>query len=137
MDMPEPSVFTRILAGEIPGEVIYKDDQCFVILTIDPLTPGHMLVVPLEEIDSLWDIETPLYHHLMDISKKMAKVIEKAYEYRRVGTAVEGFGVPHAHIHVFGLNEGINRTIVAHEANPHTATPEELKIEADKLRACL
>ncbi len=137
MYMPEPSVFTRILNGELPGEIIYRDEQCFVLLTIDPLTPGHLLVVPKQQIDSLWDIDGSLYHYLMDIAKKMVRTLEKSYNYERIGLAVEGFGVPHAHIHVFGLHETIDQTVISHANNNHATTSDELKIEADKLRACL
>jgi diadenosine tetraphosphate (Ap4A) HIT family hydrolase len=134
--MNEPSVFTRIINGEIKQEIIYQDPECFVILTHEPMTPGHMLVVPREEIDELWDVQDDLYQHLMAVSKQMALKMRAAYTYKRIGVIVEGFGVPHAHVHVFGLDKALNPTIVDHMAKVNKiASPEQLKIEADKLRA--
>jgi len=136
--MNEPSVFTKIIAGEIPGEIIYQDELCAVLLSIDPLSPGHCLVVPKQEVDLLWDVEDTTYSHLFEIAKQTARQIDKAYEYKRVGLIVEGFSVPHAHIHVFGYTEGLEE-MVAHrvedKAHRAFATPEQLTIEAAKLRA--
>ncbi|MEO8691844.1 MAG: HIT family protein [Candidatus Saccharimonas sp.] len=131
----EDSTFTKILKGEIPGEIIYQDDSSAVLLTIDPLTPGHCLVIPKQQVDSLWDLDSVLYHHLFDIAKQMARKIEANYNYIRVGMMVEGFGVPHAHIHVFGYTKPLEGTVQDHLAHPHLATPEELAIEAAKLRS--
>ena len=134
--MSEPSIFTRIINGEIDQQIIYEDPQCFVILTHEPMTPGHLMVIPREEVDHLWDVDDELYQHLMTVVKKMAGRIRKAYSYKRVGLIVEGFGVPHAHIHVFGLDESLNATVVEHLAKDKKIfTPEELQADADKLRA--
>jgi len=134
--MQEPSIFTKILTGELPGEIIYQDDTSFVILTIDPLSPGHLLVIPKEQVDHIWDLPDELYHHLFAVAKTMAEKIRTAYTYERVATVVEGFGVPHTHIHVFGLNQGIEPTIIqrVEAGHPH-ASPEELKVQADRLRS--
>jgi len=133
--MTEPSVFTRIINGEIPSEILYQDSDCFVILTHEPLTPGHLMVIPREQIDHLWDVDDDLYQHLMMIAKKMALRMREVYNYERIGMIVEGFGVPHAHIHVFGLNKGLNPSIVEHVAKGEKImSPEQLKPEADKLR---
>jgi histidine triad (HIT) family protein len=131
------SVFTLMLKGEIPREIVYEDDLCFVIPTLEPLTPGHLLVIPNEQIDSIWDTPDDLYHHLFDVAKQMAAAVEKAYGYKRVGMIVEGFGVPHAHIHILGLNEGFEPTTLKHIEAKRDATPEELKETADKLRTAL
>jgi histidine triad (HIT) family protein len=133
--MNEPSVFTRIIKGEINQHILYQDPQCFVILTHEPITPGHLMVIPRQQIDHLWDIDDELYVHLMMIAKKMAFRMREVYNYKRIGMAVEGFGVPHAHIHVFGLDESLNSTIIEHVAKSKKIfTPEELQIEADTLR---
>jgi histidine triad (HIT) family protein len=132
--MSEPSIFTRIINREIEGQILFQDAECFVILTHEPLTPGHLMVIPRQQIDHLWDIDDVLYQHLMLVAKKMAFKIREVYDYKRVGMVVEGFGVPHAHIHVFGLDQSFNSTIVEHVAKGNTAvSPEELKIEAQKL----
>lgn len=133
------SIFTKILQGEIPGEVIYRDDTAAVLLTIEPFTPGHMLVVPLEQVDHLWEINETTYHHLWDIARQMTTKLQAAYGYERVGAAVEGFGVPHAHIHIFGYLEPLEDTLAAIHAqkangNHQFASADELKAVADKLR---
>ena len=130
----EDSIFTKILKHEIPGEIIYEDDTAFVILTIEPITPGHSLVIPKQQVDSLWDLDNETYHHLFDIAHDIARRIEGAYDYKRVGMLVEGFGVPHAHIHINGFNEGIEPTITEHIQNKHFASAEELAENAAKLR---
>jgi diadenosine tetraphosphate (Ap4A) HIT family hydrolase len=132
--MAEPSIFTKIIGGEIKQHILYQDSQCFVILTHEPLTPGHLMVIPREQIDHLWDVEDDLYQHLMAVSKKMALKIREVYDYKRVGMIVEGFGVPHAHVHVFGLDKSLNASILDHEAKEKKIlSPEELQPQADKL----
>jgi histidine triad (HIT) family protein len=135
--MQEPSVFTRILNGEIPGEIIYKDDQCFVLMTIEPTTPGHALVIPIQQVETVWDADQPLYHHLMDVAKKVSAAIDKAYDYQRIVLMAVGLDVDHAHLHVYGVSGSIYDVIAQRAANKSTTPEEELKIEADKLRACL
>jgi histidine triad (HIT) family protein len=133
----DDSVFTKIIKGEIPGEMVYQDEECVVLLTIEPFTPGHCLVVSRAQIDHLWDADDELYQHLMGVTKKVANAMREVYGYPRVGQIVEGFGVPHAHIHLFGLVQPIESTIAEHEATKRMATAEELHAEADKLRSAL
>ena len=132
--MKEPSVFTKILNGEIEQHILFKDDLCFVILTHEPMTPGHLMVIPREEIDHLWDVEDDLYKHLMMIAKKMALRMRQVYDYKRIGMIVEGFGVPHAHVHVFGLDKSLNASVLDHVAkSDKILSPAALQTEADKL----
>ena len=131
----EDSIFTKIIKHEIPGEIVYEDETVAALLTIEPITPGHCLVVPKEQIDSLWDIEPTLYQHLMTVTKMIAKKMEGVYDYERIGMFVEGFGVPHAHVHVFGYEQPLEPTIAYHTAHKHTASADELAREAVKLRA--
>lgn len=133
--MSTQSIFTRILQGDIFQEKLYEDDLCFVILTHEPFTPGHSLVIPKEEIGHLWDTSDELYSHLMIVARQIAQKLKTVYDYPRVGMVVEGFGVPeHAHIHVFGMNEGLEPTVIRHAATKTIADPADLKKEADKLR---
>lgn len=129
------SIFTKIINHEIPGEIVYEDEKCVVLLTIEPITPGHCLVVPKEQIDSLWNAPTTLYQHLMKVTKEMADKLEQTYDYKRIGMLVEGFGVPHAHIHVFGYQEPLVPTIIHHSKVKRSASADELATEAAKLRA--
>jgi diadenosine tetraphosphate (Ap4A) HIT family hydrolase len=129
------SIFTKIINGEVFQEIVFQDEQCVVMLTHDPLSPGHCLVVPRQQVDHLWDVEDGLYQHLQIVARDMARKLKHIYGYERIGSIVEGYGVPHAHIHIFGLAKGLEATLVDHSAHGEIAPPEQLKTEADKLRA--
>lgn len=128
----EDSVFTKIIKGEIPCHKIYEDAETIVFLDIDPYTPGHALVVPKKQIDHLWDVEDSLYQHLMEIAKKVANRQREVLEPKRVGVVVEGFAIPHVHIHVFPMQVGLETTIAAKPAT--SPTSEELAAMAERLR---
>ena len=101
--MQEPSIFTRIINGEIPAYKTYEDDQVVAILTDRPLFKGHTLVIPKKQVDHLWDLDDQDYIYLLETAKKIAKHIREVYRSPRVGMVVEGFGVPHAHIHLIPI----------------------------------
>ena len=100
------SIFTRIILGEIPCYKIAEDEDYFAFLDISPLSKGHTLVVPKKEVDYLFDLDTETYQGLMAFSKKMALAIGQAVPCLRVGVAVIGLEVPHAHIHLIPLHSG-------------------------------
>jgi histidine triad (HIT) family protein len=136
----EDSIFTKILNGEIPGEIIYQDTTSAVLLTIEPFSPGHLLVVPKTQIDHLWDVDTDTYHHLFDIARQASVHLRSVYNYPRVGMMVEGFGVPHAHIHVFGFTQPLEPTMAERDARKKAGQSlmvdlTVLHTEAEKLRA--
>jgi len=135
----QDSIFTQLIKTKTPEEFIYQDDVCVVFLTIEPLTPGHMLVIPRKQVDHLWDLDDETYHHLWTVAKQMALVLRRAYgdEYKRIGSVVEGFGVPHAHIHVFGYKGNLEHTVQAHAESHRGITTEENKEVTTKLRANL
>ena len=138
--MLEPSIFTKIIRGDIPGEIIYQDELVAVLLTIEPLTPGHMLVVPKEQLDPIWDADEELYGHLWSAARHMANHLQNVFGYERIGTIVEGFGVSHAHIHVFGYEEPLEPMITGHIAKKNhkggvVVDQAALKTVAEKLRA--
>lgn len=99
------SVFTKIINGELPSYKIAEDDKCFAFLDISPLADGHTLVVPKQEIDYVFDIDDELYTHLYLFAKKVAKAIKQAVDCEKVGMAVIGLDVRHAHIHLVPLKE--------------------------------
>jgi histidine triad (HIT) family protein len=99
----EDSIFTKIIRGEIPCYKVYEDEQVFAMLDIEPLADGHVLVFPKKQVDLLWDLPDEDYQYLMQIAKKLAHKIQAEFNPLRVGVAVEGFGVPHAHIHLVPL----------------------------------
>lgn len=98
------SIFSKIIRGDIPSYKIYEDDHCFAFLDISPLAKGHTLVVPKLEIDYIFDLSDDLYSTLMTNSKKIAKAIEKVVPCKRIGIAVVGLEVPHAHVHLIPLH---------------------------------
>ena len=99
------SIFTKIVHGEIPCYKIAEDDKFLAFLDVNPNAKGHTLCIPKQEINKIFDIEDELYLGLMQFSKKIAVALEKAVPCKRVGMAVIGLEVPHAHVHLIPLNE--------------------------------
>lgn len=99
--MAEPSIFTRIINGEIPCHKVYEDDKTLAFLDIHPIQPGHVLVVPKAQIDHIWDLPPDDYQALMNTAKKVARRICEVLRPARVGMQVVGIDVPHAHVHIF------------------------------------
>lgn len=98
------SIFTRIINREIPGHIVAENDRFIAFLDINPLVRGHCLVVPKEEIDYIYDLDDDSLAELSVFSKKVAKAIEKVVPCLRIGIAVIGLEVPHAHVHLVPLN---------------------------------
>jgi histidine triad (HIT) family protein len=97
------SLFTRIVNGEIPCYKVAEDENYFAFLDIFPLAKGHTLVIPKQEVDYIFDLDETTYTGLMLFSQKVAKAIDKAVPCKRVGVAVIGLEVPHAHVHLVPL----------------------------------
>lgn len=97
----EKSIFTKIIEGEIPCNKVFENDQVIAFLDIHPVRDGHVLVVPKTQVDHFDDLDDELYTEVMRVVKLAAKRIKEVFECERVGLVVEGYGVPHAHIHVF------------------------------------
>ena len=99
------SIFTKIIKGEIPCYKIAEDANFFAFLDVNPNAKGHTLCVPKQEIDKIFDLKDDLYIGLMHFSKKIAVALEKTVSCKRIGMAVIGLEVPHAHVHLIPLNE--------------------------------
>lgn len=128
--MQQESIFTKIIEGEIPAHKIYEDEKVIAILTDRPLFEGHTLVIPKKQVDHLWDLEDEDYRYLLDTTKKIANHIRETYNPPRVGMIVEGFGVPHAHIHLVPIYNSNDL-----EQHPTLKlTPEKFQSIADKLK---
>ncbi|MFM8529304.1 MAG: HIT family protein [Ilumatobacteraceae bacterium] len=95
-----PTVFTRIIAGESPGTCVGTDDVCVVFLSINPMAPGHALVVPRLEIDQWTDLPPDVCAHLFEVARIVATAQKESFECERVGLIVAGYEVPHVHVHV-------------------------------------
>ena len=97
-------IFSKIIAGEIPSYRIHENDRFYAFLDINPLAKGHTLVVPKVEIDYLFDLEDDLIGDMMVFAKEVARALDLTMECKRVGIAVLGLEVPHAHIHLVPIN---------------------------------
>ena len=97
------SIFSRIVAGEIPSWKVAEDDRFYAFLDINPLTEGHTLVIPKKEVDYVFDLDDETYAGLWAFAARVAKAVKKAVPCQRVGVAVLGMEVPHAHIHLVPL----------------------------------
>jgi histidine triad (HIT) family protein len=127
-----PTLFTRIINGELPGRFVWRDDQCVAFLSIAPLRPGHTLVVPIAEVDEWTDLEPSLASHLMTVAQTIAKAQKRAFSPLRVGLIIAGLEVPHCHLHVVPIGREADLNFANADAN---ASPESLDAAAEKLRA--
>lgn len=100
------SIFSRIAAGEIPSYKVAEDDNYFAFLDINPVHPGHVLVIPKKEVDYIFDLTDEEYTGLMLFAKRVAAAIKKSIPCRKVGVTVIGLDVPHTHVHLVPMNSG-------------------------------
>ena len=126
------SIFTKIIRGEIPSYKIAEDERFFAFLDINPVSEGHTLVIPKQETDYLFDLEPALLGDLTQFAQKIAKVLKQAIACKRIGVAVMGLEVPHAHIHLIPMNSEAD--IDFHKPKLKL-TPEEFTILANKIRS--
>lgn len=127
------SIFTRILQREIPGHFVWEDASCFAIMTIEPIRPGHLLVIPREEIDHWDDVPGETAAHIMQVCGIIAKAIKQAVTCRRIGLSIVGLEVPHTHIHLIPIDEMADMSFARARALPQ----DELAGMASTLRGIL
>ena len=128
------SVFSRIIAGELPARFVWKDRRCVAFLTTAPLRPGHVLVVPREEVDHWVDASPALLAHLMQVAQKIAKGIDAAWHPTKVGLIIAGLEVRHLHLHltpIWSLSD------LDFARQDKSAKPDDLDDAAERLRAAL
>jgi len=128
------SLFTKIVAGEIPCHKIAEDDNYFAFLDINPVAKGHTLCIPKKEVDYIFDVEDELLAGLMVFSKKVAKAIESVVPCARVGVTVIGLEVPHAHVHLIPIRSLHDMNF---EKPKKILSSEELKGMASKIAAAV
>lgn len=97
------SVFTMIINGDLPGHFVWRDEQCVVFLSINPIAAGHCLVVPIREVDQWTDLTEGECTHLMAIAKRIGDAQKVEFDPARVGVMIAGFEVPHTHVHVIPM----------------------------------
>ncbi|MGH3940222.1 MAG: HIT family protein [Pseudonocardiaceae bacterium] len=129
-----PTLFSRIIAGELPGRFVWDDERCVAFLTIAPLRPGHALVVPREEVDEWTDTDDSLLVELMLVAKRIGAAQRAVFNAPRAGLMVAGFEVPHVHVHVFP-SWGIDDFDFAQA--DHEPNPDDLDDAAAALRTAL
>ena len=125
------SIFSKIIAGELPSHKIYEDDTVLAFLDINPHIEGQALVVPKTEVDHLWDVSDDDYSALMVASKKIALHMRQVLDVERIGVVVEGFEVPHAHIKLIPLNDTMEQILSLPPLQP---SQDELAKIAQKLQ---
>ncbi|CAN5513976.1 HIT family protein [soil metagenome] len=128
------SIFTRIIEGELPGRFVWRDERCVAFLSINPLRPGHTLVVPIAEVDHWIDLEPDLAAHLMGVAQIIARAQQAAFSPVKVALLTLGLEVPHTHLHLVPID---------HEADVHfeqadpDPDPAALDDAADRIRVAL
>ncbi|MGZ3904915.1 MAG: HIT family protein [Bacteroidia bacterium] len=98
------SIFSKIIAGQIPCYKVAENEHCIAFLDINPLKEGHTLIVPKKEVDDMFDLDDDNYMDLLSFAKQVARAVRAVIPCKRIGVTVLGFEVPHAHIHLIPLN---------------------------------
>lgn len=127
------TIFEMIIDGQIPGRFVYADEVCVVFATIEPVTRGHVLVVPRRPHPAWTDLPSDCAAHLMQVAQTVAKAQLKAFPCERIGLTIAGFEVPHTHVHLIPLQSEADLSL----ANAKAATAEELDEDMEKLRQAL
>ena len=125
------SIFTRIIQREIPGHIIAEDEENIAFLDINPLVMGHSLVIPKQEVDYIYDLNDDALTSLHLFAKKVARAIESVVDCERIGVAVMGLEVPHAHVHLVPLRTMDDLNFARPKLTPESAELAEL---ADKIK---
>src|SRR5688572_18870007 len=130
---PTRCIFCEILAGRAPAAIAWENAEFVAFLDHQPIQPGHLLLVPREHIDYLFDLEGPRYRDLWDCAQKLAILLKQATGADRIGVAVEGYGVPHLHVHLVP----INRLGDLDPCKQHPVARDELDRMAEQIRSAL
>jgi histidine triad (HIT) family protein len=129
-----PTIFTRIIEGELPGRFVWRDERCVAFLSIAPLRPGHTLVVPIVEVDHWLDLDADLAAHLMTVAHAVGVAQMEAFSPARVGLIIAGLEVPHCHLHVVPIDSEADLSFARADTNP---SPESMDAAADAIRGAM
>ena len=127
------TVFTQIIDGEIPGRFVWADEVCVAFATVAPITDGHMLVVPRQEVDQFTEASDELLAHLVAVARKIGQAQKEAFAAPRAALIVAGFEVPHLHVHVLPAWDEASLTF----ANAHEVAPEQADASTEQVRRAL
>jgi histidine triad (HIT) family protein len=119
------SVFTMIINGDLPGRFVWRDDECVAFLSINPLAPGHVLVVPRHETDHWIDLDPDLLQHLAAVSQTIGEALQGAFQPEKVGMMIAGLEVPHVHIHLVPIRHVHDLDFANADPEPDPAALDE------------
>lgn len=131
---PMPSIFTRIIAGELPARFVWKDEHCVAFLSINPLRPGHLLVVPRAEVDHWLDLPDALRDHLFAVAQRLGRALQEEFRPQKVGLTIVGLEVRHVHLHVVPIDSIADMDFARADKSP---SPRALDEAAERVRAGL
>lgn len=123
-----PTIFSRIIEGELPGRFLWRDEVCVSFLSINPLQPGHALVVPRAEVDHWVDLAPEINTHLMEVAQVIASAQMKAFSPARVGLMIAGLEVPHVHLHLVPMNDLHDLDFANADTNPEATQLDETAV---------
>ncbi len=130
----DPTVFTRIIRGELPGRFVWREDDVVAFLTIAPIRPGHTLVVPVAQVDRWTDLDPDTWRRVGDVQHRVGRALQAAFEPTRVGSIIAGMEVPHCHVHLIPIDD--ERQLDFSLADPSTSA-DELDDAAGRIRSAL
>ncbi len=128
------TLFTRIINGELPGRFVWRDERAVAFLTINPLKPGHTLVVPKQEVDHWIDLDPGLRDHLFRVAQSIGQALQQGFQPARVGMMIAGLEVPHCHLHLVPIDAISDLDFAKQDRNPK---PADLDRAADTIRRAL
>jgi histidine triad (HIT) family protein len=129
-----PSIFSRIISGELPGRFVWRDDTAVAFLSIAPMMPGHTLVVPRDEVDHWIDLDPELAAHLFQVGQWIGRAQQEVWQPARIGVLIVGEEVPHAHVHIVPINHPGELSFAHVDATPDAAALDDA---ADRIRTAL
>ncbi len=128
------SIFTRIIQGDIPGRIVWRDEQVVAMIDIRPCNRGHTLVIPIREIDEWTDVPADLASHAFAVAHKVAAAQKQVFTCKRIGLLIAGFEVPHTHLHVIPIDSMTHLSFASADDN---ASADDLDAVAEELRTAL
>ncbi|MCB1257478.1 MAG: HIT family protein [Microthrixaceae bacterium] len=130
----EPSIFTRIINGELPGRFVWRDDLVVAFLTIAPLRPGHTLVVPIEQVDHWTDVSPQVWARMGEVQQAIGRALLESFGSLRIGSIIAGMEVPHCHVHLVPID---SESQLSFALVDHSPDPAALDEAADRIRTAL
>ena len=117
-----PSVFTRIIRGDLPGRFVWRDEHCVALLTINPIRPGHTLIVPRKEVDHWLELDPKLAQHIFSTAQLVGRAIQAGFGATKVGLSIVGLEVPHVHLHLMPIDSIGDMDFARQDKHPSAAS---------------